>query len=263
MLYSAVVLCLVEGKEEAMRIEFALTVAESKRLIAKGFKEHPAVRRALKEGIVAVAKGTTNGYIVEELTGKKIDKQKYVAGVTKRYGETNGTLPDLVLKKGKVMENVSTTEALEEMGQGDVFAKGANALNYALGQAGLLIGHPTGGTIGAALGIIVARRIRLIIPVGLEKSIPTDMDVAHAELARPDEMKEKGPTLLPFSGELLTEIEALEILTGARVVPVAAGGVGGAEGCVWLSASGPKEKIEAVRKLRDEVMGEPPFIPAE
>lgn len=247
----------------AMRMEFALTVSESKRLIAKGFREHAAVRKALGDGIVAVAKGTTNAYIVEELTGESIDKTRYVSGVTKRYGRTNATLPDLVLKKGKVMEGVSATEALKDMGPGDVFAKGANALNYALGQAGILIGHPTGGTIGEALGTVVARRVHLIVPVGLEKSIPTDIDVAHAELARPDEMEGRGPTLMPVPGELLTEVEALEILTGARIVPVAAGGVGGAEGCVWLSASGPKEKIEAVRKLRDEIAGEPPLIPAE
>jgi len=71
---------------------------------------------------VAVAKGTTNAYIVEELTGEKIDKSKYVAGVTKRYGKTNSRLPDLVLKDGKALEKASTTEALKEMGPGDVFA---------------------------------------------------------------------------------------------------------------------------------------------
>jgi len=244
-------------------LEFALTVSESKRLIAKGFKEHPAVKRALREGTVAIAKGTTNAYIVEELTGEKIDKTKYVAGVTKRYGKTDASLPALVLRKGERLEGMSEVEALKDMGEGDIFAKGANALNYALGQAGILIGHPTGGTIGAALGTIVARRIHLIIPVGLEKSIPTDMEVAHAELARADEMAEKGPTLMPVAGEILTEIEAIEILTGARVMPVAAGGVGGAEGAVWLSVSGPKEKIEKVRELREEVLGEPPFIEAE
>jgi len=76
-------------------------------------------------------------------------------------------------------------------------------------------------------------------------------------------MEGEGPTLLPVAGEILTEIEALEILTGARVVPISAGGVGGAEGCVWLSASGPREKIVEVRRLRDEIVGEPPFISAE
>ena len=47
-----------------MKKQFVLTVAESKRLIAKGVAALPQVQRAMKEGIVAVAPGTTNGYVL-------------------------------------------------------------------------------------------------------------------------------------------------------------------------------------------------------
>ena len=65
-----------------MRTSVVLTVSESKRLIAKGLAAMPAVQSALSGGTVAVAKGTTNGYLVEELLGKKIDKLHYVTGRT-------------------------------------------------------------------------------------------------------------------------------------------------------------------------------------
>ena len=55
-----------------MKMTVTLTVAESKRLIAKGVAAHPAVRQALENGLVAIAKGTTNGYVAEEILGQQI-----------------------------------------------------------------------------------------------------------------------------------------------------------------------------------------------
>ena len=63
-----------------MQVQVALTVSEGKRLIAKGIAEYHPVIEALRDGWVAVAKGSTNGYVVEELTGKEIDKRKYMTG---------------------------------------------------------------------------------------------------------------------------------------------------------------------------------------
>ena len=53
---------------------FVLTVAESKRLIARALKRHPAVVAALGRGTVAVAKGTTDAYVYEELSGEGIHR---------------------------------------------------------------------------------------------------------------------------------------------------------------------------------------------
>ncbi|HOX37484.1 MAG TPA: hypothetical protein PL033_05805 [Candidatus Brocadiia bacterium] len=247
-----------------MQTDIVLTVSESKRLIAKGVRELPQVKAALEGGVVAVAKGTTNAYLVEEFTGETIDRRLYCTGTTnpKKPSKPAGTankLPDLVLVKGKKTEGETAVEYLAKMKAGDVFIKGANALNYERNQAGILIGHPTGGTIGAAIGTCVARRIHLVIPVGLEKSVPVDINAASAEIAAagPDG---RGATLWPVNGIIVTEIEALRLLAGVRALPCGAGGINGAEGSIRLALIGERGQIEAAEALLDGICGEPPFI---
>lgn len=244
-----------------MQNTVSLTVAESKRLIAKGTVQHPVVQRALQEGMVAVPPGTTNGYIVEELTGETIDRTQFVTGRTlpSNYGGPvpKYTLPDLVLRKGERIE-MKATEAVSEMGAGDVFIKGANAVNYDLDQGGVLIGHPTGGTVGSVLGTIVAQRIRLLLPVGLEKSIPGDLHDVAAALAEARDAK--GPTLWVTPGELLTEIEAFGLLCGVQAVPIGAGGIGGAEGALWFALFGDRSALDKAQSILDDILGEPTFL---
>lgn len=249
--------------EELFQRSFVLTVAESKRLIAKGVKAHPVVARALKEGIVSVAKGTTNAYIVEELTGEKIHKPHYCTGTTRPQGrktevEVANKLPALVLRKGERVEGLSDTEVVPEMKAGDVFIKGANALNYERDQAGILIGHPTGGTIGTAIGTVVARRACLLIPVGLEKSVPHDLEELY-QLLTATGANGSGPTLWPIQGEIFTELEALECLCGVEAFCIGAGGIAGAEGSVRIAVWGSAKELEEVEALLEEVQGEPAF----
>jgi hypothetical protein len=243
---------------------FVLTVSESKRLIARGVARCQAVREALEKGVVAVAKGTTNAYVVEELTGQRIQKPHYCTGTTRPEKAAGGVevankLPDLVLRKGQKWEGVTAVEALAQMGPGDVFMKGANALNYDRGQAGILIGHPTGGTLGAALGTVVARRITFIVPVGLEKSVPGDLfETARALVA--SAASGAGPMLWPVAGaEIFTEIEALDVLCGVAARPIGAGGILGAEGSVRMSVWGSPEDIQRAESVIGEIRGEPPF----
>ncbi len=243
-------------------MSFVLTPAESKRLIAKGIASCKPVKRALKSGIVAVAKGTTNGYVAEELSGEPIEKTRYCTGTTtpllrKRCGvETSNELPDLVYRDGQRWEGVSAVDAAGEMGAGDVFIKGSNAINYERGQAGILIGHPTGGTIGAVIGTLTARGAVLLLAVGLEKNIPGDLCKTARTVAA---TKGGGPALWPVNGEIFTEIEALRTLCAVEAVVTAAGGILGAEGSVRFSVHGLPERIEQVSALLGEIQGEPPF----
>ncbi|MFP4057255.1 MAG: hypothetical protein ACLF0G_10335 [Candidatus Brocadiia bacterium] len=247
-----------------MRADLVLTVAQSKRLIAKGVARYEPVRKALSSGTVAIAKGGTNAYLVEELLGKRIEKPRYVTGQVLPRGLSRADaglasdLPDVVLVKDQPLEGKSATEAVADMGPGDVFVKGANALNYATRTAGLLVGHPTGGTLGEVVGTLVARRIRLLIPVGLEKSVPADIAAAARRL---DEESGEGPSLWPMHGDVFTEIEALRVLCGVEAVPIAAGGVAGAEGAVWLACFGPQEAVQQVGGLDEELRPEPPLVP--
>lgn len=242
---------------------FVLTVAESKRLIARALKRHPAVVKALNQGVVAVAKGTTNAYVYQELGEEGIDLTKYCLGVTVPAGSearTSGDVPDLILREGGRVEDATVKEYIHEMGPGDVFIKGANAINYERRQAGILIGHPTGGTIGATLGTIISRRITLLMPVGLEKNIPGDLHQIHRDMVSVGP-NGSGPMLWPVDGTIFTEIEAIETITGCRSYLVGAGGAAGAEGAVWLSVHGTVDQVDRAAGAIADIRGEPPLFP--
>jgi ATP-dependent protease Clp ATPase subunit len=47
--------------------QFLITPSAGKRLIAKTLANHPAIRKALKNGTIVIVAGTTNGYVAEEI----------------------------------------------------------------------------------------------------------------------------------------------------------------------------------------------------
>jgi len=250
-----------------MQDQFRLTVAEAKRLIARGIRQHPDVRAALENGKVIVTTGSTNGYIYEELTGERIDKSQFLTGNITPSTGVIGTkrpatrIPNLVIVNGQPDKGLDWLAALADLKPGDVVFKGGNALNYERRQVGILIGHPEGGTIGKVHPMTVARRARLIHPIGLEKSVPTDLAAAAARVNRPaDGFQQNTPALWLLPGEPFTEIEALKYLCGVEAWPIAAGGIGGAEGGIWLLVEGPADAVEKVRALVGEIHGEPGFL---
>ncbi|HLZ18865.1 MAG TPA: hypothetical protein VKO67_04595, partial [Smithellaceae bacterium] len=129
-----------------------LTVAESKRLIAKGVAQMPIVKNALANGMVIIIKGTTNAYVAEEITGQKVSHAAFVTG---RVEPEKGAklLPQakavnhVILEKGKVVD-ISLEDAAKKLQRGDVVMKGANALDYKNKLAAVNILHPAGGTTG-------------------------------------------------------------------------------------------------------------------
>ncbi|NSW57210.1 MAG: hypothetical protein HPY44_14445 [Armatimonadetes bacterium] len=244
-----------------------LTVAESKRLIAKGIAADPRVRLAMREGWVAVCKGTTNAYVVEELLGHDIEKGKYVLGnvVPSKNPEAKkafkGSIPEVVFHDGEPVMGMTVAEAVQEMTEGDVVLKGANAIDYSQGLAGLLIGHPAGGTMGSILGAVYGRGLELIVPVGLEKQVATGL--SPDPFVRPVWMTQNDiPRLWVFPAQLFTEIEAIATVSGLAKIAVqqiAAGGVCGAEGAVWLMLTGFEEDVDQVMRVVEQVQGEPSF----
>jgi hypothetical protein len=91
----------------------------------------------------------------------------------------------------------------------------------------------------------------------LEKRISGDLDEIANKVNTPGN---KGFRLLPVPGEVVTEIEALKYLTGVKAEMIAAGGISGAEGCVWLAIEGSPEQVQQAEKLIQSVSSEPPFI---
>ena len=163
-------------------------------------------------------------------------------------------------RRGSGQKGLTLFDVVDKLKEGDVILKGANAVDLARKQAGILIGHPKGGTTIAALQAVVGRRVRLILPVGLEKRVSSGLNELAAMLNRPGA---RGARLLPVPGEILTEIEALAMLTGVKADLVAAGGVGGAEGAVWLAISGSPDQEKAAMALIQSVAHEPSFTLGE
>ena len=241
-----------------------LTVSESKRLIAKAVKEMPIVKNALTNGMVIIVKGTTNAYVAEEITGKEIEKAAFVRGRIqpskggKRLPDVTA-LPDIVLEKGKVVD-LPLAEAVKKLKPGDVVIKGANALDHKNKLAAVNIAAPDGGTTGVTMPYIVARKAYLVIPVGLEKLVAGDLVDLTLKMRQPIESLNGLQSMFLLTGEIVTELEAISILTGATAFQCSAGGIGGAEGSVWLVFRGTVEQVTEALKLVQSIQGEPPYI---
>jgi len=252
-------------------IQIVLTPAAGKRLIARGITKHPAIQAALQSGTIAIVAGTTNGYIAEEtleLIGQSngFNRKHFFRGITlppsKPTTET-GRLPDetdflgdVIIVKGKWQRGKTIFDVVDNMKQGDVILKGANALDILQRRAAILIGHPRGGTIAVALQAVIGRRVHLILPVGLEKRISDNLDEMASRLNASDA---SGPRLLPVPGEVFTEIEAISTLSGATAELVASGGVCGAEGSIRLAISGGTAKESSAKEIIAPLLNEPSF----
>ena len=253
---------------EVVQAQVILTVAEGKRLIAKAVAQMPVVKKALQEGTIIVARGTTNTYVAEELTGQKIRHGAYVIGWTgpARGGKTldsSGRIDDIVLVNGVVQEGLTMDDALKTLKTGDVVIKGANALDPGRKVAGVLIGggpNSTSGTTGKALSTVVSRKAHLIIPIGLEKQVGGDVIEIANRMREPLESLNEIPSMYLLNGHIVTEIEALELLTGVSVFQAAAGGIAGAEGAIRLICRGAREQVSLAIQLVEGIQGEPPFI---
>lgn len=252
--------------------QFMLTPAAGKRLIGKAVAVHPAIKAALKNGTIVIVGGTTNGYIAEEILGSigqmsNFSRKRFFRGITlpPNYKTTEqGRLPDesgfkgdVVIKNGILQQNKTIEEVADSLNENDVILKGANALDITRKEAAILVGNPTGGTIFYALRAAVGRRVRLIIPVGLEKRIPGNLYELAAKINAPGS---KGLRLVPAPGEVFTEIEAISLLAGVCAEPIAAGGVSGAEGSVWLAISGNPEAEQKAEEILKSVAVEFQFI---
>jgi len=249
-------------REERVAALIALTPSESKRLIAKGVAALPEVRQALKRGIIIVARGTTDAFVCEELTGDGIEHKGHFAAGFICDGELSVTpasklMPVLVLRDGS-RSDTPPADALREFGENDVSIKGANAID-ADGNVGILAAGPDSGTIGGILPTVMARHSTLICPVGLEKMIPSVPLACRATgLLRFKYSTGVPVALIPAPNALaVTEIQAFEMLTGVKATAIAGGGIGGSEGTTVFSLEGDAAQIERTMDLVRSVKGEP------
>jgi hypothetical protein len=252
-----------------------LTVAESKRLIGKAVAQMPIVKNALANGMVIIIKGSTNSYVAEEITGNKADHAAFVTGrIEPEKGAKNlpqvKPIPHLILEKGKVVD-IPLPDAAKKLKAGDVVMKGANALDYKNKMAATNILDPSGGTLGATFPFVVARKVHLVIPVGLEKLVAGDLVDMTLKMREPMESLPAPtgpasafpgynvPSMWLLTGEIVTELEAIKILTGATAFQASAGGISGAEGGVWLVFRGTPDQVKKALELVKSIQGEPVY----
>jgi hypothetical protein len=251
--------------------QYIITPAAGKRLIGKALASHPTVSSVLKTGTVVVVAGTTNGYVAEEILAsigqaEGFVRGRFFRGITlapscpttgaSRLPDKRGFPGDVVIVKGHWQKGKTIYDVMDDLKGGDLILKGANALDRSRKRAAILVGHPKAGTIGVALQAVIGRRVRLMVPIGLEKRVECDLDALAEKLNDPSA---QGPRLLPVPGEVFTEIDAIAVLTGAKAELVASGGVCGAEGSVWLAVSGTEAEMNAAEALIWTIISEPPF----
>ncbi len=244
---------------------FPLHPSAAKFIIAKAVAIMPQVQEAFNNHKIIIGAGTTNIAVAQELLGTDIEKpETRVAGLICQNAAC-GTRPESRLgawciDKGRLVD-INWLEFLHSFGPGDVFIKGANAIDPS-GTVGILVGDPLGGTIGQAIGVLKARGNEIICPVGLEKMIPSCQRaekllglhrVQHS-------MGYKTGYIVVSNTTLVTEIEALKLLFDVDAFLVAAGGVGGMEGSTVLAVEyEQEEQANAIMALVREANRVPPL----
>jgi len=106
-----------------------------------------------------VTGGTTNAYVLEELTGEKVPPHQYSIGMVADGQLTMSAKEDRVPPRFFVKSEPVQMEArdfFKSLEKGDAVIKGGNAVDDR-GNAGVLVGNETGGTIGALIGIACVR----------------------------------------------------------------------------------------------------------
>ena len=241
-----------------------LTPAESKRLIAKAVVAMPQVKRALEKGRVIIANGTTTAFVAEEVLGRQVSKYRYAAGYIGE-GKLAVTSSEIRMKSYVLVDgrpvDVPAKEIIQEFEADDVFIKSANAVDTE-GHVGVLMASEKGGTISMAQGPVIAKGCHLIVPVGLEKLVPSVSEASRrCGILRLKYAMGRKVGLMPVvNATVVTEIQALRFLAGVEATHVASGGIGGCEGAVTLVVEGTDEAVRKAFQVVEGVKGEKPVL---
>jgi hypothetical protein len=247
------------------RVLLSFTPTLSKKLISKGVAALPEVQRAFREGKILISTGTTAAYVYLELCGVVPDSALACGMVTAKglcvgHGMTDflKTHPHAsfwLIDRGVAVQADDLHHELLGLSAQDVFIKGANAIDSTV-QAGVMLGNPnSGGTMGQAIGQVMAHGLHFIIPVGLEKTILGSVTDNAREMGIDKVNFSSGMPVgfVPLSGVVITEIHAIQELADVEVLHVGSGGIAGGEGSVTLLVKGEKQEIEKVIRLYAEM----------
>lgn len=257
-----------------MKAVVTLSPEESKRLIAKAIVQMDVVKKARTDGIIGLARCTTNAYIVEELLGAPLaNRAAYLSGFLTGRGacalDSKYQEKLLVLEKGKehwlTFREGNVSLFTERMTPADVIIKSGNVIDVD-GNVGCLVASPTGGEIGQYMPPILVKGITFLVPMTLNKTLPvklaTLLDALGAGKIHPTHCHGLRCGMMPMPGRVITEIDAVRMLTGAEAIPVATGGIGSGAGALMMAIDGEDAQIEAAWNLVEGIRkaGEPPLV---
>lgn len=232
--------------------QITLTASQAKTLIAQAIIALPELDYALKHGKVILKAGTTVGYLAKALGVPPMRLGgRFVPGGARAALRTADAPHIVIVENGSWRTlDASLADELQSMTKTDVFVTGANAIDQ-YGTAGLLAGIAGGSAAGQALGMLWSEGIQTIIAVGLEKLIPGSIweNCKIAGRKRIDKAMGMAVGVLPLTGKIITEKEAVERLTGAKATVIAAGGIHGAEGSTTMLIEGSESQIELAFSL--------------
>jgi len=265
-----------------MLAQVTLTPTESKQLIAKAVAQMDEVKNATKKGTILMHPCSTTFFVFKELAGYRPPTSVWSCGITVPKGECTElgvvleglmTMPDdksplkdprnylfhWILRQGKFSWKERLGDLIDEMTPDSVYIKGANAIDPQ-GKAGILIANPSEqfkGSIAVAIAGAKQKGYKMIFAVGLEKLIPIPIKEAAKDARRKEYSYAMGLpcALLPVEGIVVTEVDAIRILTGATAVPISAGGIGGAEGAVVLVIKGEDAQVKKAIEYVEQSKG--------
>jgi hypothetical protein len=159
---------------------------------------------------------------------------------------------------------VDPASAIDKLGSGDIFLKGANAVDPGR-KVGVLMASSVGGTMGQFYMALKAQGIPTIYPVGLEKLVASVEEAAKygGRLTLGRAIGARVGLACVVDGKVVTEIEAINTLFGLKAVHFSSGGFGGSEGAVTLIVTliveGKDGEVNRCLDFIEKIKGEPPL----
>lgn len=240
------------------KIQVTLTVEEGKEIIALGILKSPVFMNSFKNGKIVFKGGTTVSKITEKLLGVSL---RICGRITSR-----GTVsslkalesPHSILFCDGNWKNIDETIVKDVQGltKNDLILCGANAFDYK-GRAALMAGSPGGGNVGQSLSSWYSEGASVIIPVGIEKMIPGDLDEIINKSSRTGKYLSWGMAvgLLPLYGEVYTEIKAIKNLADVDCFAIGAGGLAESQGSTTFEIWGSKIELDKIIDILKIIKG--------
>lgn len=239
------------------KVQVTLTVEEGKRVIALGLLKHTIFENARKQGKILFKGGTTVSKITEEF----LDVPLRISGrITKRGTVSNKEKTEgshsIIYNKGDWRDiDDDIVDVVRRLSGNDLIVCGANAIDHK-GNAAIMAGSVGGGNVGKSLSSWYTEGIKIIIPAGIEKMIPGDLNHIMGKASRTGKLLSWGMAvgLMPLKGEIFTEIDAIKQLANVECFAIGAGGLGAAQGSVTLEIWAQKdEEFQKVTKILKEI----------